>query len=43
MMFWTQKVVQFLFILVLPAAQLAGLLLIERNVENTFGPFPQYF
>lgn len=42
MMFYTQKVVQFLFIMVLPPAKLAGLLLIERNVENTLGP-SQYF
>ena len=38
----TLQKVQLLFILVLPASQLAGLLLIERNVENTFGP-SQYF
>ena len=42
MMFYTPKVVKLLFIIVLPSAKLAGLLLIERNVENTLGP-PQYF
>ena len=42
MMFCSLQVVQLLFILVVPASQLAGLLLIERNVENTFGT-SQYF